>query len=476
MLNCTFSTEVRSCVWKQMGKKSCLIQGRVPCGLGSAALFHRSFRADAATDDAPFTRAALPSGGHAPNTQPEAAPPAVRQQHESGHGPLPARARSPRVRWGRRACPRPASHPPARGRVLRADGGSAAGLPLLAAGGNARGGGRGASPARPGPRRWRFAGSSASEAPAAVARLPVRLYRWEPEPARAPSATAAASSPLSPLLPFHLFFGRWAPPALPTVKSGRPPAIAAAPHGDPGVPQRLREGQSRHPVSTAAGPDGRGGTGTPHPTPPYPTLAGGTAPRSRGSLRWRAARKVCGAAAAVPAHLPAEVPPPTSPRAGAGRRRWQLRFPFPRWLPSPGPQQHAALPRCQPPAAVRHQPAAAAAEVPGGGRGYERGLEVVPLRGGPHQRVRGAHLHWEADPPHHRLLRLPALGRQLQTWVRGGLLGAGRAPGLYRGSPRPGGDWWARVRGAGRFAPGSNSPHGSALTLRRILCPWCVSP
>uniref|UniRef100_A0A8C5UH44 Solute carrier family 35 member F3 n=1 Tax=Malurus cyaneus samueli TaxID=2593467 RepID=A0A8C5UH44_9PASS len=40
---------------------------------------------------------------------------------------------------------------------------------------------------------------------------------------------------------------------------------------------------------------------------------------------------------------------------------------------------------------------------------------VVPLRRRPHQRVRGAHFHRGAHPPHHRLLRLPALGCQLQT-------------------------------------------------------------
>lgn len=49
-----------------------------------------------------------------------------------------------------------------------ASGTGAAGLPLLAAGGSARGGGRGARPALPGPRRRRSAVGSASQAAAAV--------------------------------------------------------------------------------------------------------------------------------------------------------------------------------------------------------------------------------------------------------------------------------------------------------------------
>lgn len=53
--------------------------------------------------------------------------------------------------WPERGAGGPAPRPPARGRAAREVGGGAAGLPLLAAGGNARGGGRGARPALPGP-------------------------------------------------------------------------------------------------------------------------------------------------------------------------------------------------------------------------------------------------------------------------------------------------------------------------------------
>uniref|UniRef100_A0AC11EUQ1 Solute carrier family 35 member F3 n=1 Tax=Ovis aries TaxID=9940 RepID=A0AC11EUQ1_SHEEP len=55
---------------------------------------------------------------------------------------------------------------------------------------------------------------------------------------------------------------------------------------------------------------------------------------------------------------------------------------------------------------------------------------MVALGGGPHQRARGAHVHRGADSAHHRLLRLPALGDELQKGgAPPGLPGPGGGPG-----------------------------------------------
>lgn len=247
-----------------------------------------------------------------------------------------------------------------------------AGLPLAAAGGSSRAGGAGR---RRGPGRARSAGGSASQ-PAATARpSSARLF----SPGSIGPGTLCCGRR-------HL--ARSVPPSR-LVPAGERRRLASpwslgAPQPSLLLPMGIREfpnGSARGKAATlwVRPRGGREGPGhPPHPSPSRGTC--GESCRSRGA----AAR---------------------GPEGGGP------------WRPSPVPQRHAALPRCQPAAAVRHQPAAAAAQVPGGGRGHQRGLEVVPLRGGPHQRFRGAHLHRGEDPPHHRLLRLPALGRQLQTWV-----------------------------------------------------------
>ncbi|XP_038343721.1 putative thiamine transporter SLC35F3 isoform X2 [Canis lupus familiaris] len=58
---------------------------------------------------------------------------------------------------------------------------------------------------------------------------------------------------------------------------------------------------------------------------------------------------------------------------------------------------------------------------------------MVALRGGPQQRAAGAHVHRGADPAHHRLLRLPALGSELQK--------GGAPPGLPGPGGGPGAGW-----------------------------------
>lgn len=211
------------------------------------------------------------------------------------------------------------------------------GLPLPAAGGSARGGGRGARPALPGPRRRRSAlrgrqrlaggsaGPPASVPPALPFSRPACLSRRGQRQPRDPL-------PRGRRLPLSLL--AFLSASSPAGESRRlaPPGSLGAPQPSLLLPMGIREfpnGSARGKAATLWVPRGRaggraGGTGTPHTAPAHLTLPGGAA-RSRGSLRWREAGKVVGAAG--PGRLPcrrgSHRPPPTSPGAGGGRRRWQ---------------------------------------------------------------------------------------------------------------------------------------------------------
>lgn len=76
------------------------------------------------------------------------------------------------------------------------------------------------------------------------------------------------------------------------------------------------------------------------------------------------------------------------------------------------PQRDAQVARREPQKAFGHQPSAQTAQIPGGGRGHQRGPQVLPLGGGHQQRV-----HRGEDTENHRLLWIPALECQLQQWV-----------------------------------------------------------
>lgn len=121
------------------------------------------------------------------------------------------------------------------------------------------GGGRGArSSPCPAPARQAAAAAAAAARPSTLPALgsPGTLR------GRRPLLVVSLLVPSFP--PSRLAPGRWAPPARPAEKSGRPPALAAAaPHGDPRVPQRLGAGQSRHAVSTGRGREWGRGWGTP---------------------------------------------------------------------------------------------------------------------------------------------------------------------------------------------------------------------
>lgn len=136
----------------------------------------RSLQAAAARASHPGTHWLSSLGAGSAPRAPERSPLHGRRKNSTGasikHARTPLASQLGRTEWGWTRpgawrLPRPASfsRPPARGRAARAAGGSGgAELPLLAAWGNARGGGRGARPALPGPRRRRFAGDSVWQA------------------------------------------------------------------------------------------------------------------------------------------------------------------------------------------------------------------------------------------------------------------------------------------------------------------------
>lgn len=81
-----------------------------------------------------------------------------------------------------------------------------------------------------------------------------------------------------------------------------------------------------------------------------------------------------------------------------------LKAAFPRVLSSW--QRDAQVARREPKKAFGHQPAAQTAQIPGGGRGHQRGPQVFALSGGHQQCV-----HRGEDTAHHRILWIPALGQ-----------------------------------------------------------------
>lgn len=209
----------------------------------------------------------------------------------AGPGAPPAGGRRERAGWGARSAPCPARPPP-----------PALGAPQAAA-------------AR---RRQRWLARLRPSIPARLSPCLPLPPGPGPAPARGPSATGAPPSPARS-------FPSFPPVTRPVRAAGSPRREAWAPPShrccspwgsgsSPTAPRGAKPPRCEYPRGRAGGPGGRG-----HPTP-HLSRAG-----SRGSLRWRAARKVVGAAGLgrLPCRRGSCRPPPTSPGAGGGRRRWR---------------------------------------------------------------------------------------------------------------------------------------------------------
>lgn len=88
------------------------------------------------------------------------------------------------------------------------------------------------------------------------------------------------------------------------------------------------------------------------------------------------------------------------------------------FAPPPSPlvlssQRDAQVPWREPQKAFGHQPSTQTAQVPGGGRGHQRGPQSFPLSWGHQQRI-----HRGANTADHRLLWISALECEPQEWVQ----------------------------------------------------------
>lgn len=277
----------RACHGTEVGKASLLGRAGAPGSWGGRG---REGEAAPAGREGEAARAGRVREGEAAPPGPAQGPP----EAAAGPGAPPAGGRGERAGWGARSAPCPARPPPP---ALRA--------PQAAA-------------AR---RRQRW---PARLRPSIPARLSPRLpLPPGPAPARGPSATGAPPPPLAPFLLSTSYLAgesrRLAPPG----SLGAPQPSLLLPMGIREFPNGSARGKAATlwvPRGRAGGPGGRGRPTPPHLTSPHPGRRRRPLP---GVAPVQGGEESCGRRGLGPAPLPAGLPPPTSPRAGGGRRRWQ---------------------------------------------------------------------------------------------------------------------------------------------------------